>query len=96
MASPDTDFAQTLKFRVTGRVQGVFFRASTREQAERLGISGYARNQADGSVEVLACGSGAALGDLAEWLKSGPRLAAVETVSAEPSEETAASGFSIA
>ena len=95
MASPDADFDQTLKFRVTGRVQGVFFRASTREQAEKLGISGYARNQADGSVEVLACGPGSALNDLAEWLKTGPRLAAVETVSAEPSEEIAVSGFRI-
>ncbi|MGM0434749.1 MAG: acylphosphatase, partial [Pseudomonadota bacterium] len=42
--------------RVEGRVQGVSFRDSTRIQAQRLGITGYARNQPDGSVEVLACG----------------------------------------
>jgi len=44
------------KFIICGRVQGVFFRASTRTEATRLGLDGYAKNLADGSVEVLACG----------------------------------------
>ena len=46
------------RFCITGKVQGVFFRASTRKQALRLGLRGYAKNLADGSVEVLAVGKG--------------------------------------
>jgi acylphosphatase len=41
---------------VSGQVQGVFFRASARHEAERLGVTGYARNLSDGRLEVLACG----------------------------------------
>jgi acylphosphatase len=52
---------QCLRFFVSGRVQGVWFRASTREQARRHGITGHARNLPDGRVEVLACGRPAAL-----------------------------------
>ncbi|MEO8802998.1 MAG: acylphosphatase, partial [Rudaea sp.] len=44
------------RFIISGRVQGVFFRASTREQAQRLKLGGYAKNSPDGTVEVLACG----------------------------------------
>lgn len=68
------------KFRVKGRVQGVWFRESTRQQAVRLGISGYAINCPDGSVEVLACGSPEALNGLAEWLHRGPPMAQVSSV----------------
>jgi len=72
------------KFRVTGQVQGVWFRESTRQQAEPLGITGYAVNCPDGSVEVLACGAPAALDRLARWLGNGPPMAQVRSVSAEP------------
>ncbi len=68
-------------FRVSGRVQGVFFRASTQTAARDLGLSGYARNLDDGSVEVLACGSAAALDRLQQWLREGPPMAVVESVS---------------
>ena len=51
---------------VTGRVQGVFFRASTEREAQQLGITGYARNMSDGSVEVLACGEASAVEELKE------------------------------
>jgi len=71
------------KFRVEGRVQGVWFRESTRQQADQLGISGHAINCADGSVEVLACGDSAALDRLGEWLRYGPPMARVQSVSAE-------------
>ena len=68
-------------YRVTGRVQGVFYRDSTREVAERLGITGYAKNMPDGSVEVLACGDSENLSELLTWLRVGPRMAAVDEVS---------------
>ena len=71
---------QCRKFRVKGRVQGVWFRESTRQQASRLGIQGYAINLPDGSVEVLACGRPDALGRLAGWLQQGPPLAQVRSV----------------
>lgn len=67
---------------MTGRVQGVFFRDSTREQARRLKLTGYADNMPDGSVEVLACGSEASLNELAKWLESGPPMAKVAGVEA--------------
>jgi acylphosphatase len=69
-----------VRFQVIGRVQGVFFRAATREQAERLGLTGRARNRADGSVEVIACGDDAALDALERWLHVGPPLARVSRV----------------
>ena len=68
------------RFIVTGRVQGVGFRAATRNQAIRLGLTGIARNLADGSVEVLAIGEAAALDALAAWLQRGPPLAQVDHV----------------
>ena len=71
------------KFRVVGRVQGVWFRESTRQQAGRLEITGYAINCPDGSVEVLACGDPPALDRLADWLRHGPPMAQVQSVSAE-------------
>lgn len=68
---------------VEGRVQGVYFRGATREQALRLGVTGYARNLPDGRVEVLACGSPAAVARLCEWLRSGPPMARVDDLSCE-------------
>ncbi|MEJ2534301.1 MAG: acylphosphatase [Gammaproteobacteria bacterium] len=72
------------RFRIEGRVQGVWFRDSTRRQAELLGITGYARNMDDGSVEVMACGDERALDRLARWLHDGPPLAEVLSVESEP------------
>jgi acylphosphatase len=68
---------------VSGRVQGVFYRASTREQAQRLGLSGYARNLDDGRVEVLAVGEPAAVESLVRWLRIGPPAANVSGVSVQ-------------
>ena len=81
------------RFIVSGRVQGVFFRASTRSEAVRLGLNGYARNVADGSVEVLACGDAAALDELQRWLRKGPPAARVESVERSSAEEVALEGF---
>ncbi len=70
------------KFRVEGRVQGVWFRGSTRQQAEELGLSGHAINRPDGSVEVVACGDRESLNRLAAWLHRGPPMAEVSLVTA--------------
>ena len=66
--------------RIEGRVQGVFFRESTRRQAEPMGITGYAKNMPDGSVQVLACGAPDALDRLTSWLEQGPPLAQVDNM----------------
>lgn len=68
------------KFIVSGRVQGVFFRASTRDVAGPLGINGHAINLPDGNVEVLACGDDARVEKLRRWLENGPRMARVDQV----------------
>lgn len=69
------------QFTITGRVQGVFFRDSTREFAATLGLNGHAINLANGSVEVVACGTDDAIDALAAWLQTGPRMATVNGVS---------------
>jgi acylphosphatase len=78
---------------VRGRVQGVFFRASTQREAERLGVTGYAINLRDGSVEVLACGEEAAVEQLKAWLRAGPPSANVTAVECRVAEETAPGRF---
>ncbi|HXH03079.1 MAG TPA: acylphosphatase [Candidatus Competibacteraceae bacterium] len=65
---------------VSGRVQGVYYRAYTRQQALRLGVTGYARNLADGRVEVLAVGPQEAVLALRDWLWEGPPAARVTQV----------------
>ncbi len=71
------------QFIISGRVQGVWYRASTQQQAQALGISGYARNRPDGSVEVLACGPDDKFADLESWLWQGPANAQVTDVITE-------------
>ena len=68
------------RFTIKGRVQGVFFRASTREVAQSLGITGHAINLSNGNVEVLACGEAADLDKFAAWLNDGPPHAEVTEV----------------
>lgn len=65
---------------VSGKVQGVFYRATTQQQAQLLNITGYAKNLADGSVEVLACGEQTAIQQLQAWLWQGPKASEVESV----------------
>jgi acylphosphatase len=70
------------RLRVTGLVQGVFYRQSTAIEAARLGLSGSVRNLADGSVEVVAEGSREAVLALQAWCRRGPPAARVESVEA--------------
>jgi acylphosphatase len=70
----------TRRFLITGKVQGVYFRHSSRLEAERLGVGGVARNLPDGSVEVIAHGTREAVETLREWLHRGPSGARVARV----------------
>lgn len=84
------------RFLVSGRVQGVAFRAYTRAQAQALGLRGHARNLADGRVEVLAVGDAAAVERLADWLRTGSPMARVEAIErSEASPDAAGEGFAI-
>lgn len=82
--------------RVSGHVQGVFFRASTARRARELGVVGHALNRDDGAVEVLAIGPRAAVDALCAWLRTGPpaaRVARVE-VTEEPLPASLPQSFS--
>ena len=68
---------------ISGRVQGVFYRASTRQKAIELGCTGYARNLPDGRVEVLAVGAPEPVQSLIDWLWIGPPAADVKSVDVE-------------
>ena len=81
------------RFTIKGRVQGVFFRESTRRVAEQLGITGHAINLSNGDVEVLACGDRESLDRLAEWLKDGPTMAVVTSVDTESIAHEEREGF---
>ncbi len=80
---------------VTGRVQGVWFRAWTREQAQALGVSGWVRNRADGSVEAVLAGPEATVEALIAALHQGPPAAKVETVQVTDAEPPSETGFHI-
>jgi len=75
---------QSLHIIVKGRVQGVCFRAATQKQAIKLNVSGFARNLADGNVEIVAKGDAEALRILVSWCHKGPMLAKVTEVVVNP------------
>ncbi|MDX1516485.1 MAG: acylphosphatase [Woeseiaceae bacterium] len=81
------------RFTVKGRVQGVFFRDSTRRVAESLGLTGHAVNLPNGDVEVLAYGEADALERLQTWLHDGPPMSRVTAVEASDVETPAPTGF---
>lgn len=96
MLAPDLACSQTIRdvnsrpgpeaarrVRISGRVQGVYFRASAAERAIALSLRGYAQNRPDGSVLVLAAGSPEALAKLIAWLQKGPPMARVDKVEVE-------------
>lgn len=66
--------------RVSGQVQGVFFRASTKDVADRLGVRGHVRNEEDGTVFIEAEGDDAAVDQLVQWCHQGPPRARVKSV----------------
>ena len=83
------------RFSVNGRVQGVYFRQSTRQRAQQLGLRGWVRNCDDGSVEGVASGSDDALHQLRDWLQQGPPGAKVERVEWSLSEMQLFEGFEV-
>jgi acylphosphatase len=74
----------TRHLRVSGRVQGVGFRAALSDEATRLGVTGWVRNRADGSVEALVQGSTDAMGSIIEWARRGPPAARVVHLEEQP------------
>ncbi len=82
-------------FRVSGRVQGVGFRAGCRREAQRLGVDGYAINRDDGSVEVLAQGDATAVEALARWLLHGCTHAQIAKVERETVALGQRAGFGV-
>jgi len=83
---PETE--KRLSARITGRVQGVGFRNFTQRRARRLGLTGWVRNEPDGSVRLEAEGAREALDDLVEAVHQGPRMATVDGVEVEWAEAT--------
>jgi len=75
---------QTIRLRISGRVQGIGFRDALHSEALRLGVTGWVRNLTDGSVEALAQGDPAAVAALLEWARRGPPAARVERVERGP------------
>lgn len=82
-------------FIVSGRVQGVWYRASTQEQAEHLGLRGWVKNLSDGRVELVAGGDTELIDQLKTWLWQGPPLAQVEQIEEEDYEGELPDGFEI-
>jgi acylphosphatase len=83
------------RYIVQGRVQGVGYRYYARRQAEALGVTGYARNRPDGTVEVVGEGDLPALQDFEARLRKGPDFASVSGLDRAPIEERGDQGFSI-
>jgi len=78
---------------VTGKVQGVWFRQATKEQALKESVSGWAKNLSDGRVEVLLCGDAEAVTQVQQWLHEGPELARVDNVIVEELSYQPVDGF---
>jgi acylphosphatase len=81
------------RVRIRGRVQGVWYRGWTIDEAERRGLSGWVRNRRDGSVEALFVGDDAAVAEMIETCRRGPPMAEVESVTSEPADEPPPRGF---
>ena len=85
----------TKKIQVYGRVQGVFFRASTKEKADELGIKGWVRNESNGSVLIHAEGEELPMEEFINWCHKGPLMSKVEKVEIEIPESEAPQDFRI-
>lgn len=84
-----------VRMRISGRVQGVYYRDSCRQMAQRLGVDGWVRNRHDGTVEVVAEGSRDDVGALAAWCRQGPPRAVVDRVEFFDEEPEGLQGFRV-
>lgn len=75
-----------IRIYVSGSVQGVFFRDSTREKAQKLGVKGWVKNLADGRVEIMVEGEKEKVKELVEWSRKGPLIARVEDIEIKEEE----------
>jgi len=86
----------TVYVTVSGKVQGVWFRANTKNKAEQLGITGWVRNTSDGNVEAVFEGEQEQIKKMLDWCHQGPSMAHVEKVEVKNQEQTHGFGtFSI-
>ncbi|MBB4195252.1 acylphosphatase [Rhizobium aethiopicum] len=81
-----SDHDEAVRVRISGRVQGVGFRMWTRDEALRLGVTGWVRNEADGSVSALIAGADSAISTMIESLRRGPAGASVSSVETEAAQ----------
>lgn len=86
---------QTYSIKVTGKVQGVYYRQGAKEKATALGLTGYVKNLPDGSVQIMASGNTDQLLQLVLWCRQGPARAIVEEVQVETQPPTLFMGFRI-
>ncbi|TCZ64180.1 acylphosphatase [Flaviaesturariibacter aridisoli] len=87
---------RTVFLRITGKVQGVFYRATAQEMAEELGLRGWVRNCPDGAVEALAAGPAEKIDSFIAWCRRGPEKAVVENVAvSESAEPVTEPGFKV-
>lgn len=84
MNDPVSSAKKTLHLIIHGHVQGVYFRQSMLEEAERLGISGWVRNRPDRTVEAMVQGSDSPVDAIVRWAQRGPVMASVESVDVSP------------
>ena len=85
----------TYQIRVSGKVQGVFFRVNARDRARELGITGWVKNAANGEVQITAAGEDKAIEDFLKWCKAGPPQSRVDEVQVKPIDEVEFSTFEI-
>lgn len=86
---------QTISIIISGKVQGVFFRQSTKEKAISLGITGIVKNLPDGNVYIIACGTAAQLKTLIDWCRQGPARAKVTGIKTQEISLQEFNNFSI-
>jgi acylphosphatase len=86
---------QTVHLLVTGKVQGVFYRATAKKMAESMGIAGWVKNTANGNVEILAQGNEEDVKAYIHWCKQGPPKAVVTNLAVTERDDVAMEGFEI-